>query len=267
MVNLALIKRDAADLAKIWAVVTGLMLLSVGWAAWSYGHDWNSERGMLAGILPDGFRMALGILPENETLMGVIGGCLYGSIFRLLPLVYSACAANRLMAAKIADGTMVYLLSTPNARSSIAFTQAFALVTGLLSMFLAVFIGGGFGCMMMWRDEFSPGLFFMMNFGCLSLHVCMAGIGFFISSISDDNRTSLTFCVGIFLLCALLWMMSNLGGILEFAKYATVFSLFSVSALLEGGVMQVPGCVLLLLIGGGFCGLGIFLFTTRDIPA
>ena len=54
----------------------------------------------------------------------------------ILPLVFSIMLANKLIMGYIDNGSMAYLIATPNTRFKIVFTQALFLIISLLHSLL-----------------------------------------------------------------------------------------------------------------------------------
>ena len=67
---------------------------------------------------------AFGMTSIGDTLIEFLSAYLYGFLFMILPMVFSIMLANKLIMGYIDNGSMAYLLATPNTRFKIVFTQA-----------------------------------------------------------------------------------------------------------------------------------------------
>lgn len=266
MLNVPLIKQDAAENLRLWFLVTGLMVLCVAAFTGGYVPAGGTKQLMSFSVLPQNLRTALGIEQFDGTLAGVLGGGLYGSVFRLLPMLFTVPAADRLLAGRVENGTMAYLLSAPGGRRRTVVTQIYYLAASLFLMFFSVFAAGCICGLVCKRGKLLVGMFFLMNFGAFCLHFCLAGISFLASCISNERRVSLMIGAGIPILLYLIWMLSNMGGIFDYLKYATVFSLFSISVILDGSVLFALTYPVLLLAGAACFWLGSHIFRKRDLP-
>ncbi|MEI3014139.1 MAG: hypothetical protein V8T36_04920 [Ruthenibacterium lactatiformans] len=72
--------------------------------------------------------------PGRQLPGGFLTNYLYGFLMLIFPLVFSALAANRLVARHVDRGSMAYLLAAPNSRARVAFTQTPVLITGVTAI-------------------------------------------------------------------------------------------------------------------------------------
>ena len=79
---------------------------------------------------------AFGMLNVGATLGKFMANYLYGFLLTVMPLIFIAMLANRLVVRYVESGSMAYLLATPNRRGRLVRTQALVLLTGTLVLLL-----------------------------------------------------------------------------------------------------------------------------------
>jgi len=104
-----------------------------------------------------------------------------------------------------------------------------------------------------------------MNIVLYFLHIALSGICFFASCISNDTKRSFTIGAGIPVAFFLIQMLANMGGKLENLKYFTLFTLFNTTDIIAGNSIVSP-VLILLAVAIVLYGLGIFIFSKRDLP-
>lgn len=266
MLSIPLLKQDLMENIRLWLIVTGAMTLYTVLLIAGCGPGGEANVPVFFEILPDSLRMALGLERYEPSLNGVLGGYLYGTVFMIAPLLFSIPAACRLVAAKTESGMMTWILAAPCDRARIAFTQIYFLGFGLFLMF---FVTGTAGMIWgLWKQPalFSAGSFFLMNLGAFCLHFCVGGAAFLASCACNDRETALMIGTGVPLLFYLIYMLSNMGGILDYLKYATVFSLCSAGDIVEGNLMFAWKYPVLILSGVFLSWMGMRTFEKRDLP-
>lgn len=106
----------------------------------------------------------------------------------IFPLVFSAMTANSLVARHVDRGSMAYLLAAPNSRTRVAFTQMTVLLTGVTAI-IAVCTAVGWGCSAaMFPGALDVAGYLRLNLGVWLLHLCLSGLCFFASCISNTTR-------------------------------------------------------------------------------
>ena len=108
--------------------------------------------------------------------------------------------------------------------------------------------------------------FLLLNAGLLLLHFAVSGICFFASCLCNEGRTASLLGAGIPVLFLLMQMLSNMGGKLENLKYANLFTLFDPAGLIAGESSALWGLPVLAALGALLYGLGVWVFSRRDLP-
>lgn len=264
VLNLPLLKRTIKTNGKLWLLCTGLLMLQIFLSLGLY--SWGNGMGRIFRGMPQGLAAVLGIDTAADTLTAYLSSCLFGFFYPVLGMVYAITAANRLMAKKVESGTMVYLLSSPNKRGRIANTQAYFLVMSLFAMFFCTMTAGILGCVLRFPGKLDVPQFILFHIGVFCLELCLGGISFLVSCVSNESRISLTIGAGIPVCFLLIHMIANMGGSLEILRFATVFTLFDTADVMGESLSVCWKFPVLAVLGFVFFRMGISLFGKRDLP-
>ena len=219
----------------------------------------------LMQTMPDIMAM-FGMNNPGATLAEFLANYLYGFLMLIFPLVFSAMTANSLVARHVDRGSMAYLLAAPNSRTRVAFTQMTVLLTGVTAI-IAVCTAVGWGCSAaMFPGALDVAGYLRLNLGVWLLHLCLSGLCFFASCISNTTRLSLALGAGTATVFYLIQMLANMGGKLETLRYITLFTLFQPDKLLAGEAAGWVFAAVLGLLGTALYVAGILLFHRRDLP-
>ena len=108
----------------IFAFVAGMLLIYVSTAVSMYDPSSIETMENMFKLLPEGMLKAFGFDTLGTDLTGYLAHYFYGFIIIVFPLIYIVLISNRLIAKHVDTGSMAYLLTTPNTRVRVAFTQA-----------------------------------------------------------------------------------------------------------------------------------------------
>lgn len=266
MFSIPLMKQELKENIRLWLIVTGVMVLYMMFVIVSYVPGENAGILALAETLPAGFRTALGVKQYDPSFAGVLGVHLYGTAFMIIPLFFGITASCRLTAAKVERGTMAWLLSAPVSRGKIVFTQVYYLIFSLLLMFLVTCVSGIMCALWRQPEAFEMGSFILMNLGAFCMHFCLSAMAFAASCACNEKSTALMIGMGIPVLFYLIRMLSNMGGLFDYLKYVTVFTLCSTEDVLDGSIMFAWKYPVLILVGVFLYWLGMRIFERRDLP-
>lgn len=212
-----------------------------------------------------GIMKAFGFVSGENTLIGYIAADLYGMIILMFPVIFSIILGNKVIAGYVDRGSMAYLLATPNKRVKLALTQALCMWVniGILITYATVAIIA-FSAIIH-PGKLDIGKLILMNVVIYFLHVAISGICFLASCISNDTKHSFTIGAGLPVVFFLIQMLANLGGKLENLKYFTIFTLFNTKDIISGKSEVFP-ILVLAAIAIVLYGIGIFIFSKRDLP-
>lgn len=208
----------------------------------------------------------VGMTTNDTTLVGFMAGYLYGFIVPIFPMVYAIIIGNSLVAKRVDSGSMAFLLAAPVSRLQIVFTQMKVLITGIFLLIgYATFIGI-IACRIYFPGELDIGAFLLLNIGAFALHLLVSGICFFASCLFNDTKYSLAVGAGIPALCYVIQMIANAGEKMEYAKYATFFTLFDPKGIIRGDSEAYWAVAVLAISGIMIYVLGSIIFVKKDIP-
>lgn len=266
MLSMPLLKQGILENIRLWLIVTGAMTVYTVLLIAGCGQGGEANVPIIFELLPGSLRVALGLEHYEPSLNGVLGGYLHGTVLMIVPLIFSVPAACRMVSAKTENGIMAWILATPNDRARVAFTQICFLTGSLFAMF---FVTGTAGMLCgLWKQSalFSAGSFFLMILGAFCLQFSAGAVAFLASCACNERETAFLIAAGVPLLFYLIYMLSNLGGILDYLKYVTVFSLCSADDIIEGNLMFVWKYPVLILAGVFLYWMGMRVFEKRDLP-
>lgn len=262
MLNIPLFKRTVRTNGRRWLCCTGflvlLMLLAVGL--------YHPEKGGLFRWIPGTLAQALGIDGNASGLTEYLASCLFGFFYPAAALLYGGVTAERLMAEKVETGTMVYLLSAPNKRKTVAATQAYFLVMSLFAMFFFTGVAGGIIIALLCPGKLDITQYILLHIGGFCLELALAGIGFLASCAVNEGSRALALGLGVPGIFLVLSMLANMGGILGILKYTTIFTLFQGADVLTGSLQICWKFPALAAVGFACIALGTRLFRVRDLP-
>jgi len=224
----------------------------------------NSMEAMLE-LLPEQLINALGFEISVFTYNGFLASYYYGMLAVGFPTILTVIVVYRGIGKLVDNKSMAYLLSTPNARTTIALTQAVAIVITLGLLFTGVVVAGIVFSEMLFPGALEITSFLLINIGALLYFFALSGIAYNFSVLFNDSKYSLLFCTAIPVASLLAHMLGQLGGDLEIFRSFTLMTLFDANAMLSSNYNSFP---LFILLGIGLAGyaLAIVIFKRRNLP-
>lgn len=224
----------------------------------------DSLKAMMESM-PQVFAM-VGMENPGTTLGEFFANYLYSFLLVIFPLVFIAVLSNRLVVRYVDQGSMAYLLATPNKRRKIIATQAAGMLWPVLVLVVyvtavCVALGGA-----LFPGELDVGGFILVNVGLFGLLLFLAGVCFCSSCIFNRSQFATGVGVGLCILFVLLQMISQAGDKFEVLKYATPLTLFDAGGILAGESAAIGSFGVLYGMGIVLFGVGMAIFCKRDIP-
>ncbi|MBZ9686924.1 ABC transporter permease [Clostridium estertheticum] len=264
MISLTLFKREMKANNKLLIIFIYILTIYILSIVYMFNPNSSNAFDDIIKSMP-GIMKAFGFVASGNTLIGFIATDLYGMILLMFPVIFSIILGNKLIAGYVDRGSMAYLLATPNKRVKLALTQALCLWVsiGLLITYatVAIIISSS----IMHPGLLEIGKLVLMNVVIYFLHIAISGICFFASCISNDTKRSFTIGAGIPIAFFLIQMLANMGGKLENLKYFTLFTLFNANDIIAGKNVVFP-VIILAIVGIALYGIGIYIFSKRDLP-
>ncbi|WP_347548904.1 ABC transporter permease subunit [Pseudalkalibacillus hwajinpoensis] len=217
--------------------------------------------------MPDSFLAAFGMEGGFQHVSDFIAGEYYGLLYIVILSIFCLMTSSQLMARHIDRGSMAYILATPNSRTKIAFTQAFVLLTGLLIIGLTTAFAGVVGTEVLIDDKpFEAMTFMKVNLVGILLFYAISGYSFLFSSLLNDERQALGISGLLTIVFYGMDLVGKMSDKLDWLVNLSLFATFRPVEIARGSVDIWPSVTFLLLLGTFLYGLGIFLFSKRDLP-
>lgn len=215
-------------------------------------------------ILPAELIAAFGFDLTETSLTGFLSSYLYGMLMLVFPMIYEIIIAINLVSKYVDKGSMAYLLSTPNKRTKVVFTQAVFMLGSLFMMIAYISSFCIVICEAVFPGQLDIPKFILLNLGALLLHFAISAIAFFASCVFNEKRNVTAIAAGVPIAFFIIQMLANVGGDLDFLKYFTIFTLFDTSAVISGGSVLLPYAILLLTAAVLYSS-GIAVFNKKDL--
>ncbi len=267
--NWSLFKFDIKRNYVLFTVITGIMMLYMNIILGMYNPNGMEAMQELAKMKMGGgdimkimgFDFGTNI---NPSLTQYLSQYFYGFLIFMFPLIYVISIGNRLIAKSVDNGSIAFLLSTPNTRFKIAFTQALFLIITTFLLVAAVTLSG----LSFSKGKF-PGMldnsaFLLLNWGAFLTMFTICGITFFFSCIFNESSKSIGFSTAVPVIFLLMQMISNAGETFKFMKNITFFTLFDTTKIVAGESVGW-NLLVLFLLGASFFTVGILIFRKRDL--
>lgn len=241
MISIPLLKRTAKSHATMWGVLTGvLILLLVALFFVSSGMEKGGEV----------------MLQQFYTLFGA-----------LLPIIYIASTANKLIAQQIDNGSFAYVMSNPIKRNTVSITQAFFLIGSIIAMYTFITVSG-LVAMLFVGEVLAVKTFLLLNLGSMLLNLALSAIAYFASCFFNTSRISMAIGAGIpvaFLLLRMLSDFSTFSEGMENVKYFTLYTLFNIDDIISNSSNIIWQFAILFCIAVAGYVVGIAKFKTKDL--
>ncbi|WP_016886404.1 ABC transporter permease subunit [Bacillus licheniformis] len=218
--------------------------------------------------MPEGFLNAFGFENGLGNLEDFISGEYYGLIFIVTLSIFSVMLSTKLLAKRVDQGSMAYILSAPTTRGKVAFTQAAVLTTGLLIIMAVTTAAGlaGYHLMLGGDYDFNVSRFLVLNLLGFLLFFAVGGISFLFSAISNDEKRALGLSGGITFLFFSFDLLGKLSEKTEWLRSLSVFSLFRPGDIVNGSTDIAQVSLVLAAVGFAAFALSILIFKKRDLP-
>ncbi|MDP4165596.1 MAG: ABC transporter permease subunit [Bacillota bacterium] len=218
--------------------------------------------------MPEGFLNAFGFENGLGNLEDFISGEYYGLIFIVILSIFSVMLSTKLLAKRVDQGSMAYILSAPTTRGKVAFTQAAVLTTGLLIIMAVTTAAGlaGYHLMLGGDYDFNVSRFLVLNLLGFLLFFAVGGISFLFSAISNDEKRALGLSGGITFLFFSFDLLGKLSEKTEWLRSLSVFSLFRPGDIVNGSTDIAQVSLVLAALGFAAFALSILIFKKRDLP-
>ena len=265
MINKTLFLRESKAGLRLLLIFFAVLTMYATMIIAMFDPKLGDSLAQMAQSMPTLFA-AFGMLNVGATLGEFMGNYLYGFLLTVMPLIFIAMLANRLVVRYVESGSMAYLLATPNRRGRLVRTQALVLLAGTLVLLLLNLLVCIATAQAMFPGQLDIPAFLRLNVGLYGLHVFLSGLCFFAACLFNDSRTSLGVGAGLGVLFLLVQMLSQVGDKFEVLKYVTPYTLFAPIGLLEGQGSAIAGVLCLYAVGAALYAAAVAVFCKRDLP-
>lgn len=262
--NTILFKKEWKSNYKIWVLFAGVLTIYCSLIVAMYDPKLGESLTVMAKSMPELFA-AFGMANVGTTMIEFLANYLYGFILLIFPSLFIVLLANRLIARYVDNGSMAYLLATPNKRRTIAVTQAVFLIQALFFLMVYAILLCIIVASVLFPNELDITKFLVLNAGLFGLLFFISGLCFFSSCAFQNKRYSYGFGAGLSIGFILIQMLSQVGDKLENLKYFTPFTLFWIDGIVSGEAKAIPQFILLYVLGIVFYIIGIIRFERKDL--
>ncbi|TVP86090.1 MAG: hypothetical protein EA375_02170 [Acholeplasmataceae bacterium] len=263
--NKALLKATLKANYKLWLIILLVMLMYSSIIISMY--DPNSMEGWEAilEMMPQELLKAMGFELIEPTFLGYVSGYYYGFIIIMFPMIYISIMGQRSIAKYVDNGSMSFLLATPNTRKTIATTQGFYMLTSTIVLIAIIAMSILMIGLTAYPDDVEFMKFFMLNVNVIGLFVCLSGIAFLASCMFNEIGSAVGFGAGIPVGFFVINMLANATDDLSFFRFFTVFTLFDTDLILALKPIIYLQMMIMYLSGFIFYALGIRIFMKKDL--
>ena len=265
MISLPLLRATAKNNYIIWSIFAFILALYVSIIISMFDPDTLRSMNAYLETLPPQLVTAMHFESTDPSLLGFLAAYFYGFLILLFPLAYSIIMADRMIAKYVDNGSMAFLLSTPNSRIKIALTQAVFLLSSLLLLIGFVALIGIVVSQALFPNELDIPRFITLNLGAVLLYSALSGIGFFTSCLFNESKYSLAWGGGILVAFLLIQMLASTDEQLSNLKYLSLITLFDPNEIIAGGgnvqsALLALGSIALVLYSSG-----VYIFSKKDL--
>lgn len=265
MVSLPLFRTTLKSNYVIWLVFALILAMYFTIIAGMYDPAAMDVMDTMLAALPAQMVSAMNFTIYTPSLLGFIAGYFYGFLMLFFPLIYMVIMADRMIARLVDNGSMAFLLATPNSRRKIALTQAIFLVGSMIALVAFVTLIGILVGVGMFPGELEIGGFLLLNVGAALLYFALSGVGFLASCLFNESKYSLALGGGLPVLFFLINLLANSGEQLSGLRYATLLTLFDPDAIVTGGNIW-PAFAALAVLGVVLYAVSLVIFSRKDLP-
>jgi ABC-2 type transport system permease protein len=230
-----------------------------------YNPDSMDSWQAMLEMFPEEILRAMNFNIIEPTFLGYIAGYYYGFIMIMFPMIYISIMGQRSIAKYVDNGSMSFLLATPNTRIKVATTQGFYMLMSTIVLLVSIALLIGLIGIIMFPGALTFIPFLLLNINVIGLFVLLSGIAFLASCVFNEVKHATLFGAGIPIMFFVINMLANVSDDLAFFKYFTVFTLFDSSKVLALETSVFIDIFILYVTGALLYLLGIRMFNKKDL--
>jgi ABC-2 type transport system permease protein len=252
-----------------WLLLTiffGVLTMYMGIMISMYNPDDMQSISSMLDLFPEDLMKAMGFSNMVSDLTEYLASWLYGLLMFGFPLVYCAILGNRLVAKLVDNSSFACLLSTPNSRSKIIFTQGLYALLSITALFAALFGIGVFFSSVMHPGLLDISAFLSLNLTTLLVNMTVIMISFFFSCLFNESRLSLSFGAGLPIAFLLFNMLGGASDKAEVLKKLSIYGWYDPVDLVHGAVNILQLNLIYATAVIGLFAAGLLIFKRKQLP-
>jgi len=255
-----------------WIILVIFTVLMVGYLILilsMYDEEIVQTLEAIVEMYPPGMIAAVGMDRIPANLTDFAASYFYDFLVQMLLLIHVIILPIRLVVKHVDNGSMSYLLSTPNSRVKIAVTQAAYLILSLGVMMIVVTAAAVVFSQSLSPNALDISAFLSLNLATYLTAVAMAAIVFFFSCIWNSTIHAAATGSGVLVLFFVFSTIGRFGhheGFYGLISTVSIFQLLQARAIINGEINMWINNVILMLIAAGSIGAGITVFKRKDLP-
>ncbi len=216
-------------------------------------------------ILPQAMVNMMGFTNFGTELTGYLATYLYGFIFFIFPMIFIVMLGNKLMAKRVDDSSMAYLLTTPNSRVKVASTQVLSIMLNLFCLILINVVVIIIISEIAFKGHLMIGKFIGLNFVLFGVLTSVSSLVFLISTLVSDYGKAVGISSGLMGYLFIMNMIKNLNEDLNFLRFSTFLSLVDIDKIMDFATYTLLAGSLSLVVGIVIYVLSIIIFNKKSL--
>lgn len=265
MFNQTLFKKEWKSLTKILLAFLAILTMYIVIIIYMYTPEMNELMSDLLEAMPEVFA-AVGMGVTGDGLLGFCVQYLYGFILFIFPAIFMVMVTNSLVCRYVDEGSMAYLLATPNTRRKIVITQWFVLNIVLLSLVIYILFCGILTSELLFPNELDIVGFMQVNAGLMALYFFLGNGLFCLSCFLNESDKFIKIAGGLLFVSYICNSIATMSTQFDFFKYFSFLTLFNPMKIVGDFSGQWLSLAVLIVGGIIFSVIGITGFEKRDLP-
>lgn len=264
MINLTLFKKEFKSNYKLFVIFLAILIMYIVIIVMMFDPELGNALDEMAKAMPQ-LMAAFGMVNSGNTLITFMASYLYGFILTLLPLIYIIFLSIRLITQYVDNGSMSYLLATPNSRKKLITTQMVIMLLWVLVLYLSVIAVGIFSAQLMFPGDLDISRFLILNLNLIVFMYAISGLCFMVACSFDETKKVIGITTGISVMFYLIQMLTSMNERLSGLKYFTIYTLFPYSDIASGVTNGTWQMIILFISGTMMFFIGRSVFIRRDL--
>lgn len=263
--NKALFKANIKSNWGIFVFIFGMLMIYVLTSITMFDPESSASMAAMMEMLPEGMAKAFGFDKLGTEITTYLAGYLFGFILLVFPLIYTVIVANSLVVKHVDNGSMAYLLATPNSRVKVMLTQVSYMVISVLLLMGGQLLVQIILCEMLFPGQLEIGQYVGLNWVTFLVILTTASISFLASSIFNESRQALAVGAGVPMIFVVSKMVSGASEGLEYFKYFTLYSVIDIDKILSEPSYVLLISIILIAVSSFIYTLSIMIFNKRSL--